>query len=79
MLNRNPSPNGEMDWDVRVDQARIVQTLKLKKAAILQLREKMTPAEALKKADLPADASSTSTWSDKLRKMRGHLKQHLDD
>ena len=68
-----------MDWDVRVDQARIVQTLKLKKAAILQLREKMTPADALKKADLPADASGTSTWSDKLRKMRGHLKQHIDD
>jgi hypothetical protein len=34
LLNHNPSPNGEMDWDVRVDQARIVQTLKLKKAAI---------------------------------------------
>ena len=68
-----------MDWDVRVDQARIVQTLKLKKAAVLQLRENLSPADALKKADLPADASGRSTWSDKLRKMRGHLMQHIDD
>ena len=68
-----------MAMDVRENQARIAEVLKLKTAAVLQLRENLSPADALKRADLPADVQNSSLWSGKLRKMRGHLKQHLDD
>eukprot|EP01046_Picozoa_sp_COSAG06_P003755 COSAG06_NODE_150_length_22019_cov_17.221031_2_plen_359_part_00 len=68
-----------MAMDVRENQARIAEVVKLKTAAVLQLRENLSPADALKRADLPADVQNSSLWSGKLRKMRGHLKQHLDD
>ena len=68
-----------MAMDVRENQARIAEVLKLKTAAVLQLRENLSPADALKRADLPADVQNSSLWSGKLRKMRGHLKQHIDD
>ena len=68
-----------MSMDERTNQVKIVEVMKLKKAAILQLEKGLGPAEALQAADLPADVKGRSSWANKLRKMRGHLQTHLDD
>ena len=68
-----------MSMDVRKNQAKIAEVVKLKKAAILQLEKGLGPAEALQAADLPADVKGRSNWANKLRKMRGHLHDHLGE
>ena len=45
LLSRDPSPNGAMSMDERINQAKIVEAMKLKKAAILQFEKGLGPAE----------------------------------
>ena len=68
-----------MSMDERTHQAKIAEVVKLKKAAILQVEQGLAPAAALKAADLPADVKGKSNWANKLGRMRGHLRTHLDE
>ena len=79
VLNSNLDSNAGMSFVEREKKAQITQTLKLKKAARLQLTDKLTTAQALRAAGLPADVSGRSNWGDKLRRIRGHLEKHLED
>ena len=63
----------------REKRAQIAQTIKLKKAALLQLTDGLTPGDALYAVDLPADVKGSSLWATKLGKMRKHLAKHVND